>query len=65
MKRIAVLLLAVLGIFALCSCGDKEEITTEKFQSYFEEKGFEFVPMLEVDGEPYGFKQAIEWVGGQ
>ena len=41
MKRIAVLLLAVLGIFALCSCGDKEEITTEKFQSYFEEKGFE------------------------
>lgn len=30
-----------------------------------QEKGFEFVPMLEVDGEPYGFKQAIEWVGGQ
>ena len=41
MKKIAIMLLAVLGIFALCSCGDKEPITAEKFQSYFEEKGFE------------------------
>lgn len=41
MKRIAVILLAVLGIFVLCSCGDKEVITAEKFQSYFEGEGFE------------------------
>ena len=29
-----------------------------------QEKGFEFVPVLEVDGECYGFKQAVEWIGG-
>ena len=41
MKKIAVILLAVLGIFVLCACGDKEAITSEKFTSYFEENGFE------------------------
>lgn len=25
-------------------------------------KGFDSVPILEVDGKPYGFKEAVEWV---
>lgn len=30
-----------------------------------QEKGFEFMPMLEVDGMVYNFKEAVDWVGGQ
>lgn len=29
------------------------------------EKGFEFAPMLEIDGVIYDFKNAIERIGGQ
>jgi glutaredoxin-related protein len=28
------------------------------------EKGFEFMPMLEVDGTVYDFKNAVNWVNG-
>lgn len=28
-----------------------------------QEKGFEFVPVLEVDGVVYNFKEAVEWIG--
>ena len=27
------------------------------------EKGFEFLPQLEVDGVIYGFKEAVKWIG--
>lgn len=30
-----------------------------------QEKGFDFVPMLEVDGTIYEFRAAVDWVGGQ
>lgn len=30
-----------------------------------QEKGFEFVPKLEVDGVIYDFKEAVEWIGEQ
>lgn len=30
-----------------------------------QEKGFEYVPILEVDGVAYSFKEAVEWIGGQ
>jgi len=30
-----------------------------------EEKGFDFIPKLEVDGVIYDFKEAVDWVGGQ
>ena len=30
-----------------------------------QEKGFDFVPMLEIDGKIYDFKAAVEWIGGQ
>ena len=30
-----------------------------------QEKGFDFMPMLEVDGVVYNFKDAVEWIGGQ
>ena len=30
-----------------------------------QEKGFEFMPMLEVDNTVYNFKEAVEWIGGQ
>lgn len=30
-----------------------------------QEKGFEYVPVLEVGGVAYGFKEAVEWIGGQ
>lgn len=30
-----------------------------------QEKGFNFAPMLEVDGVIYDFKKAVEWIGGQ
>ena len=33
--------------------------------SVMQEKGFDFVPVLEVDGVVYNFKQAIEWIGEQ
>lgn len=33
--------------------------------SIMQEKGFEYVPVLEVDGVAYGFKEAVEWIGGQ
>ena len=29
------------------------------------QKGFTAVPMLEVDGVVYDFKQAVEWIGEQ
>lgn len=29
------------------------------------QKGFTTVPMLEVDGVVYDFKQAVEWIGAQ
>lgn len=29
------------------------------------QKGFTAVPMLEVDGVVYDFKQAVEWIGAQ
>lgn len=29
-----------------------------------QEKGFDFVPVLEIDGLVYGFKEAVEWIGG-
>lgn len=29
------------------------------------QKGFTTVPMLEVDGVVYDFKQAVEWIGEQ
>lgn len=25
-------------------------------------KGFDSVPILEVDGKPYDFKEAVEWI---
>ena len=28
-----------------------------------QEKGFDFVPVLEIDGVVYSFKEAIEWIG--
>lgn len=28
-------------------------------------KGFTIVPMLEVDGVVYDFKEAVEWIGAQ
>ena len=28
-------------------------------------KGFNFAPMLAVDGVIYDFKKAVEWIGGQ
>lgn len=28
-------------------------------------KGFEFMPMLEVDNIVYNFKEAVEWIGAQ
>jgi glutaredoxin-related protein len=28
-------------------------------------KGFEFMPMLEVDGIVYDFKEAVKWIGAQ
>ena len=30
-----------------------------------QEKGFDFMPVLEVDGVAYNFKEAVNWVGGQ
>lgn len=30
-----------------------------------QEKGFEFAPVLEIDGVIYDFKKAIERIGGQ
>lgn len=30
-----------------------------------QQKNFEFVPILEVDGVIYNFKEAVEWIGGQ
>lgn len=30
-----------------------------------QEKGFEFMPMLEIDGTAYNFKEAVDWIGGQ
>ena len=56
MKKIALILLAVLGIFALCSCGDKEAITAEKFTSYFEDNGFEVVETTD-DWDDESFEQ--------
>lgn len=29
------------------------------------QRGFTTVPMLEVDGVVYDFKQAVEWIGAQ
>lgn len=29
------------------------------------EKGFEYVPVLEIDGVAHSFKDAVEWIGGQ
>jgi hypothetical protein len=29
------------------------------------EKGFDFLPKLEVDGIIYNFKEAVEWIGAQ
>lgn len=29
------------------------------------EKGFDFLPMLEVDGVIYNFKEAVDWIGAQ
>lgn len=29
------------------------------------QKGFTTVPVLEVDGVVYDFKQAVEWIGAQ
>lgn len=29
------------------------------------QKGFTAVPMLEIDGVVYDFKQAVEWIGEQ
>ena len=28
-----------------------------------QEKGFDFVPVLEIDGVVYSFKEAVEWIG--
>lgn len=58
MKKIAIMLLAVLSVFVLISCGDKEEITAEKFQNYFEGKGFEVYDTTE-DWEEEIFKQYL------
>ena len=33
--------------------------------SIMKEKGFEFAPVLEVDGTVYNFKEAVDWIGGQ
>lgn len=30
-----------------------------------QDKGFEFAPVLEVNGVAYGFKEAVDWIGGQ
>lgn len=29
------------------------------------EKGFDFLPKLEVDGVVYNFKEAVDWIGAQ
>jgi hypothetical protein len=29
------------------------------------EKGFDFLPKLEVDGVIYNFKEAVDWIGAQ
>lgn len=29
------------------------------------EKGFDFLPKLEVDGIIYNFKEAVDWIGAQ
>lgn len=29
------------------------------------EKGFDFLPKLEVDGTVYNFKEAVDWIGEQ
>ena len=29
------------------------------------EKGFDFLPKLEVDGTIYNFKEAVDWIGAQ
>ena len=29
------------------------------------DKGFDFLPMLEVDGKTMGFKEAVKWIGEQ
>ena len=39
-----------------------EEVNDENIM---QEKGFDFVPVLEVDGKIYDFKAAVEWIGGQ
>ena len=30
-----------------------------------QEKGFEFMPVLEVNNKVYSFKEAVDWIGGQ
>lgn len=30
-----------------------------------QEKGFEFMPVLEVNDVVYNFKEAVDWIGGQ
>lgn len=39
-----------------------EEINDVKIM---QERGFEFAPVLEVDGTAYSFKEAVDWIGGQ
>lgn len=39
-----------------------EEINDVKIM---QDKGFNFVPQLEVDGVVYDFKEAVKWIGGQ
>jgi glutaredoxin len=34
-------------------------------QQIMEEKGFDFMPVLEVDGQIMGFGEAVKWVNNQ